>query len=191
MIHAEKKDLSSAVSQNKKVMIGRKKPITKEEALQKMASLCSRGEQCSKEIREKLFHLGLRKDEIDEILNWLKSNRYIDENRYARSIAHDKSRFSNWGPNKIKLYLFSKHIPASSIKEALESVEDNIWETALMKSAETKSRQLDLTLSGEEGYNNRKKLFLFLIGRGFTSAAANRAVKIMKSRQKASDDSMV
>ena len=160
----------------------KKKPVTAEEAKLKMASLCSRSEQCEADVSNKLYKLGLSSGERTEIINYLKEERFIDNSRFAKAFARDKARFSYWGPKKIKAALALKKISSSEINEALSEVDEEDWTNALMKSAISKSRNLDLC--GEEGYENRRKLFTFLIGRGFTGEQANRGVRIMKEKQK-------
>lgn len=159
----------------------RKKPVTPEAALNRMAQLCSRSEQCEFEIDKKLFNMGLNPLQRKEIIEYLKANRYIDNARYAKSFANDKVRFSLWGPRKIKAALINHKISASLITEAIEAIKEEDIETALMKSAESKSRNLDLT--GENSRDERRKLFNYLITRGFSGSDANRAVKIMRIQQ--------
>ena len=160
-----------------------KKIITPEDARLKMASLCSRSEQCESDIRRKLVNMGLQSSQISDILAFLKDEKFIDNARYAKSFANDKAKFAFWGQFKIKAALVSKHISSSFINEALATIDDEIWENAAMRNASSKARFLDLTLPGDDGYQNRKKLYLYLIGRGFSSPLANKAVKVMRNLQ--------
>ena len=164
----------------------RKKPVTIEQARLKMASLCSRAEQCEFDILKKLINLGLSEADRKDIISSLKSGKYLDNERYARSFAIDKARFSHWGPLKIKAALYAKRIKSDIINEALGEVDKRIWVEAIMKSAETKARTLSLT--GNEGREDRQKLFAFLIRRGFSSDYANKAVRIMKRRQEDNEE---
>lgn len=157
-------------------------PITKEKALQRLQTLCCRAEQCEHDITQKLYVWRLPATERREIIEFLKENRYIDDFRYAKSFAHDKARFSGWGPNKINIELRKKRIPAPQIKEALSLIDNDVWKESLIKNASAKSRHLDLI--GEEEYNNRQKLFRYLVSRGFPSSASSKAVTLMASRQR-------
>ena len=67
----------------------RKKPLTKEGALLRMADLCARGEHCSSEIREKLRKLMISASDANGIIDYLEENRYIDNLRFAKSFARD------------------------------------------------------------------------------------------------------
>lgn len=157
------------------------KPVTKEKALERLASLCSRSEQCEYQLKEKLIRWGINEAERSEILEYLKENRYIDDERFARAYAGDKARFSNWGPYKIQLELRKLRIGNGEIRGAINNVPADVWKEGLLKNAEIKSKNLDLC--GEEGYANRMKLYKYLIDRGFTSVMVTKAVALMKKRQ--------
>ena len=135
----------------------RKKPVTKETALSRLSSLCARSEQCEFELRRKMTGWGLSREDREEVMEYLSANRYTDDSRFARSYAADKARFSAWGPAKIRAELIKRHIPAGDIKAALENVEPEIWKEGLMKCARSKGKNLDLC--GEQGYENRQKVF--------------------------------
>ena len=153
-----------------------KKPISPEAAKLRMAGLCSRSEQCEFDIAQKLYKTGLPKKDRDDILSYLKEERYIDNARFARSFAGDKCRFSSWGPYKIKKALYEKRIAPQDITSALSSIEPEEWKNALMKCAKSKARSLNLT--GENGKKDKLKLFKYLISRGFTSEMAKKGVAI-------------
>lgn len=160
----------------------RKKPLTIEEAKLKMAGLCARSEQCSFSIEKKLYNLGLSSSQRKEIITFLEEERYLDDYRYARSFANDKARFNHWGPRKIRAALSVQKISGIAINEALEKIDEKIWEEGLMKCARAKAKYLDLT--GSEGMENCRKLFVYLMGRGFLSSESSKAVKLMKKIQK-------
>lgn len=159
-----------------------KKEIDKEKALERLAGLCSRSEQCEYNLIQKLFKWGLPASDRKEIIDYLKENKYVDDGRYAKSYANDKARFSGWGPFKIRLELSKCKIPPQMIKEALDRVENSVWREGLLKNAESKAKNLDLL--GEESYQNQQKLYAYLISRGFPSGASGKAVALMKNRQK-------
>ena len=158
-----------------------KKEISPEKARLKMATLCARSEQCEDDILKKLRNLGLSFSDAKDIVNNLKIEKFIDHRRFASNFAHDKVKFAYWGPRKIKAALAAKRIESSFISEALNEIEDSDWEAAVMKCARSKARNLDLR--GDENYDNRKKLFVYLVGRGFTSPQSNKAVRVLKEQQ--------
>lgn len=149
----------------------RKKPISPEAAKLKMAGLCARSENCEHEIKEKLRKMGLFSDEINEILEFLIENRFIDNYRYAASFARDKVRFSGWGRNKIKQGLYLKRIPRDAINSACEEIKEEEYNEALYKVASSKARTLDLS-----DYDDKAKLYRYLISRGYESPLISRTI---------------
>ena len=122
-----------------------KKPITKESALLRLASLCSRSEQFEFDINRKMMNWGLNSSQRQELLEYLKENKYLDESRFARSFTNDKARFSAWGPYKIRLELRRRQINNNLITEAISNVEQKIWKEGLLKNLNSKAKNLDLT----------------------------------------------
>lgn len=159
----------------------KKKPVTPEQACLKMASLCSHSEQCEADIKKKLFNMGLSSKDQKEILDYLKEEKFIDNQRFANSFANDKARFANWGPFKIRMALGLKKITNSMINEALERIQPEIWKESLMKLASVKAKSLPLY--GPENQENRAKLYRYLLGRGFSSADSVKAVQTLRKQQ--------
>ena len=50
-----------------------------------MASLCARSEQCEYDVRQKLFKLGLPPHDINETIEYLVSNKFISNDRFAKA----------------------------------------------------------------------------------------------------------
>lgn len=144
----------------------------------RMADLCARSEQCEADIRTKLFRMKLPAHEIDRILDQLREENFINEERFAGSFARDKVRFSAWGKNKIRLGLFQKRISGEAISQALDSIPRKDYIDALLRVASAKSRSLDLS-----DYEDRAKLYRHILSRGFESQLASKAVARMKRLQ--------
>ena len=150
----------------------RKKPITKEAALLKMADLCARGEHCAFEIREKLRKMQLAASDANEIVEYLEENRYIDDSRFARAFARDKVKFSGWGKNKIRRALAMKRIPSAEISSALEEIDPEEYMAVAVNAAKAKARNLDLS-----DYDDKGKLYRHLASRGFEGSVISKAIQ--------------
>ena len=159
----------------------KKKPVTPEQACLKMATLCSHSEQCEFDIRKKLFNMGLSTKDQKEIIDYLKDEKFIDNQRYANSFVSDKARFANWGPYKIRASLMLKKISPAMISEAIGKIEPDVWKTGIMRLASAKAKNLSLV--GPDNQENRAKLYRYLLGRGFSSADSVNAVKIQRKLQ--------
>lgn len=158
-----------------------KQPVSVDAARLRMADLCARSEQCEADIRQKLYRLGLTPPQVQQVIESLIEERFIDNARFACSYARDKCRFSAWGNNKIRLGLHAKRIPADLITAALQSIDRSDYLDALKRTALAKARGLDL--NGEQGRENRLKLFRHILSRGFESDLASRAVRELTSKR--------
>lgn len=166
----------------------RKKEITAEQALSRLESLCSRSEQCEFDLERKMIGWRIPSSKRKEIIEKLKEDRFVDNARYAASYANDKSRFSSWGPYKIKMELGRRKISATDISVAIKRVPRVVWKEGLLKNARSKAAGLEL--NGEDSRNERLKLFRFLVARGFPAALVNKAVKYMCEVQKKEEGSL-
>ena len=138
--------------------------MTEEQALQKLAALCSQSEHCTSEMKEKMTRWGIDEDAQKRVVEYLVANRYVDDRRYARSFVNDKLKYNKWGPRKIEQSLWMKHIDESILREALDDV-DNEEYISVLRPLLTSKRK---TTKAETDYEMNQKLLRFAIGRGFT-----------------------
>ena len=138
--------------------------MTEEQALQKLAALCSQSEHCTSEMKEKMTRWGIDEDAQQRVVDYLVANRYVDDRRYARSFVNDKLKYNKWGPRKIEQSLWMKHIDESILREALDDV-DNEEYISVLRPLLTSKRK---TTKAETDYEMNQKLLRFAIGRGFT-----------------------
>ena len=69
-----------------------KKFLTKEQALQKLRQYCAYQERSHYEVQQKLYELGVRKAEHDEITAALIEEDYLNEERFAIQFVGGKFR---------------------------------------------------------------------------------------------------
>lgn len=117
--------------------------------------------------------------DIDRIICFLIENRFIDDERFAKSFTNDKVRFSGWGRNKIRQALSFKRIPSDIISEALLEIDSKEYNKTLFKAATAKARNLDM-----EEYDDRAKLYRFLISRGYESSLVVQAIAAIRKLNK-------
>ena len=73
------------------------------DAFYRAAALCSRAEKCSSDIMTKLSQWGVGEENASVVLKQLIEEKYVDDERYARSFVRDKFRFNKGGKIKILL----------------------------------------------------------------------------------------
>lgn len=136
--------------------------MEKELLLGKMMRLCALREYCSSDIRRKLA--GLPAAEQEEVLSVLRREAYLDDARYARAFARDKSALQGWGSLKIKLVLQQKAIDAADIAAALEEIDGPAAEARMGQVLGAKWK----ALQGEsDPARRRDKFFRYALGRGY------------------------
>ena len=151
-----------------------KRRPTSDEMLVRMAGLCAGAEQCAADIRGKILKQGFSEDEAEAMISYLRKNRYLDDDRYARAFAVDKVRFSCWGRMKVRMALRAKGMGDSAVVQALEYIPDSDYQEALEKVMAAKARSLDLT-----DIKDRQKLYRHMASRGFESHLIISAMRSM------------
>lgn len=139
--------------------------MTNNEALSKAMKLCSVKEYAVFEIHEKLLSWGVFQDECNTILKHLQDEKFIDEFRMARFYANDKLRFNKWGRVKIKFMLQQKKVDKQAISQALDTIEEELYQNILSEELHKKNKSLKDT----DPYIIKAKLYQFATGRGFES----------------------
>ena len=136
---------------------------TKNEAFKKMAALCSRSEQCSPDIRKKLIAFGLNEDEAEDVLENLKGEKFIDDERFAKAYVAEKFRINKWGRIKIRYYLKAKGLDEQTIEAGLGNLDKEKYKAALLKTMKEKARKL----KKKNKYEKMGQIIRFAQSRGF------------------------
>jgi len=151
-----------------------KKYLTKEEALQKLRHYCAYQERSHHDVVQKLWDLGVRKSEHDEIVASLIEDDYLNEERFAIHFAGGHFRMKDWGRKKIFYGLKEKAVSTYNINKALKSINEEDYLQTLNKLAEKKYA----LLKSEQYLVRKKKTADYLLQKGFehelVSAAVNR-----------------
>lgn len=137
--------------------------ISESKALSRMANQCARREYCVFDIETKLQRYNLDEEAIDNIIAYLKKEKYIDELRFTRSFIKDKIRFNKWGKTKIEFALRQKRVPQEIVAEAFLDYTDEQLNDSLQDLLQAKWK----TIKGKTDYERRNKLIRFGLSRGF------------------------
>ncbi|MDR1747059.1 MAG: RecX family transcriptional regulator [Tannerella sp.] len=138
------------------------------------SSYCSVAERCVHDVRAKLMASGASPDVEKRIIDRLKKDGFIDENRYCRSFVRDKFRLNHWGRIKIGYELRAKRIDADTIAEAIrDEIADDDYEATLMELLKVKKS----SVKGQSAQDIFSKLCRFAAGRGFEESLIVRCVK--------------
>ena len=144
-------------------MLQKKKPITEQEALQKLSALCARAEHSSGEMLEKMRRWQLPEDARERMLDRLIDEKFVDDERFARLFVREKIRFDRWGRRKIEQALYQKGVASDISRRVLDEVDDESYVAELKKLIAAKRR----SVQAESDYELRAKLTKYALGRGF------------------------
>ncbi len=141
-----------------------KREITEEQALQRLAGLCSRGEYCSYDMTAKMHRWGLPETAQARVMAELVKGRYVDDSRFCRMFVRDKLKFNKWGRRKIEQALWAKRIDESVYRPFLDEVSIEEYAEILMPMLKAKRK----SIKAASDYERDMKLIKYAMGRGFT-----------------------
>ncbi|MFW5822424.1 MAG: regulatory protein RecX, partial [Tangfeifania sp.] len=139
------------------------KEKTAKEVYKKMAALCSRAEQCSPDIRKKIIAAGLSSDEADDLIEKLKEEKFIDDQRYVRFYVSEKFRINKWGKIKIRYYLKMKGMDDNLIQKGLDEIDEEKYRQVLIKTLKEKAR----SVKKKNKFEKMGQVIRFAQNRGF------------------------
>lgn len=138
---------------------------TLDEALAKLQRYCAYQDRCHKEVREKLSDLGIWGDDAGQIIVELIEEKFLDEERFARSFVRGKHRFKKWGRIKIKQELKKKDISGYCLKMGFQEIDDEEYLETLTTII-TKKNKL---LKAKNEYERKVKLAKYAMTKGYES----------------------
>jgi len=142
------------------------------QALVKASDLCSQSEKCSLDIELKCREWQLSREESSKLLDYLRQEKFIDHQRYAKSFVSDKFRFNKWGKIKLAFALRQKQVEEIWIREALSHLQEELYHEVLKDLLLAKAK----TLKEKDPYSRRGKLLAFAQSRGFGAEEALRLI---------------
>ena len=139
------------------------KPLTPDQVLDKMAKYCAYQERRVKDVCDKLKTFDIPEEEKTKILDYLLDNRFVNDERYAKSFVRGKVNQSGWGINKIRFHLMQKGIDKELIDEALGQTDEEVYRQRLIDILKTKSK----TIKADSDFEKKRKLAAYAMQKGF------------------------
>jgi regulatory protein len=133
------------------------------EVAAKLAKYCAYQERCTMDLKVKLDNMNVEDEEQEEIISYLKKNKFIDNRRFALTFAESKFRNKKWGKVKIRFHLEQKEITEKDICDALDSIPEEEYLDLFHTLVAQKSK----TISAANEYNKNHKIAQYLISKGF------------------------
>lgn len=104
---------------------------TPDQARKKAEKYCAYQDRCHSEVKRKLFDLGLYGEDVDQVMAQLIEDKFLDEERFARSYARGKFRMKKWGKQRIERELKSRRVSAYCIKKGLTEIDETEYQATL------------------------------------------------------------
>jgi len=134
-------------------------------ATEKLKNYCAYQERSHQEVKEKLYKLGLYKNEVNEVITRLIEEDFLNEQRFAESFVSGKFKIKKWGRVKIKAHLKQRQISEYCIKKGMEEIEED----AYLKTLEYWIQRKDCEISEPDSFKKKGKIAAFVIQKGFES----------------------
>ncbi|HAI75488.1 MAG TPA: RecX family transcriptional regulator [Microscillaceae bacterium] len=152
------------------------KRLTPQQAYIKAGRFCAYQERTQQEVRDKLYSYGLYSNDVEQILTRLIEENFVNEERYAKTIAGSKFRQKKWGRVKILHLLKSKKLSAYCIKQAMAEIDDESYWKTLLALLEKKRATIDET----HPILIDQKLLRYAVRKGYESDWVWKAIKYLK-----------
>ena len=126
------------------------------------------------EVRLKLKENGFAEDVIDEVLDILEKEEYLNDKVYCEIFIEDKKKLNGYGKNKIKSLLIQKGISKNIFEGFLNEFEyDEEFDNALKMGI----KKLELLSNEEDNFKKKQKIINYLAYRGFGFDVINDVLK--------------
>ena len=114
-------------------------------------------------MRTYLFKQHVDSDVVEKIIDSLKEDKFVDNDRYARAFVSDAFKFNKWGRVKIRQALLAKGISERFISRPLAEIDDSEYMSLLENLLRTKLK----SVHGDDEYKIKASVFRFAMSRGF------------------------
>jgi regulatory protein len=152
-----------------------KTPFSADQIWTRIRQYCQYRERCHFEVREKLYGMGLYKNEVEPLISRLIEEDWLNEERFAKSFASGHFRIKKWGRIKIGYALRQKRISEPLIKMALKAIDPPDYDASLYKLAVAKWR----TLAGQPPLTRQAKTRAYLLQKGYEEQGIRAALKTL------------
>ena len=138
-----------------------------------MQQICSRQEKCKADIVDYLFRHEVPDEVHQTVIKSLLTEKFIDEERYARAVVQDKLKLNRWGRIKIRYFLRSRRISEETIQHAMNLIDEDLYRQILEQELNKKAR----SLVKEEPEIRKLKLQQYAASKGFEEEMVWKMIK--------------
>jgi regulatory protein len=118
------------------------------------------------EIRQALRREGFAEEAVDETILRLRRQRYLDDAGFAARLARSRLAHSGLGRNRVRLELRRKGVRRATVEAGLEEALGEVSEAEVLDAL---ARRLWRSRAADDPASRIRKLWMFLVRRGFPS----------------------
>ncbi len=131
--------------------------------LERIAKYCSDTERSTHDVLSKLTSWGVPPDETEIILAKLRTEKFLDDQRYAKSYVTEKWNLDKWGRLKIENALQQKNIDPAIIHATLSIITEEEYLQGLNELLEKKYKEV----KSNNPMDDARRIMMFALSRGF------------------------
>lgn len=132
------------------------------ESYEKAARYCALNEHCRQQVFEFLLRRKLPKNDIERICDQLEKESYVNNSRFAKLYAISKLNQNSWGKIKIRFGLKQLQISEQDISEALQSISEELYQSALQKVLQKAMKAHPIS-----NWEEQQKVIAYAVSKGF------------------------
>lgn len=142
-----------------------KKEVSRKQLIFKLASFCAYQERCISDVYKQFNKYDMTGISYQEVIDELIEEKFINELRFAKSVARGKFNVRKWGRNKIRQYLQLKNIDKHDVTKALKEIPNDKYLEACQYLADKKME----TLAHKElsAFDKKQKVIASLLQKGY------------------------
>ena len=148
----------------------KEKAYTIDQIRVKMEHYCAYQDRCHYDVEKKLNEFFLIPEARDEILLGLMQEKFLDEERFAKSYVRGKFRIKHWGRKKIIQELKKRNISDYLIRKGLKEIDEGEYLSTIEKLIERKKE----SIKSKNDFDQRNKLISFMLNKGYEYELVNK-----------------
>lgn len=141
----------------------KQKSYTFSEIKQKIANYCVYQDRSHQEVEQKLKEFLLIPEAKEEILMFLITENYINEERFTRSYIRGKFYIKSWGKKKIANHLKMKGVTEKLIRKCMDEINEQDYKAKILEIYTDYYNKLPAGTV----YQKKSKTITYLLGKGF------------------------
>lgn len=122
------------------------------------------------EVKLKLKEKDFTEDIIDQVIDILEREEYLNDRLYCEVFIEDKKQLNGYGKNKIKSLLIQKGVSKSVFEDFLDEFE---YEEEFDNALKMGIKKLNLLSNEDDNFKKKQKLINYLVYRGFSFDVIN------------------